>query len=423
MEQSSVRHGRRRRFAFAAFRGSAIALGVGLVASAGCISPTSDLLQGTAQGCDEFQPGTDVDASLQVDAKVKTFMQAASDFVKHGDVIKGDVVTACTNIAKDLGAQDTWTGLQSADDRISNESGTGACDQAGSRVEDILVAAGKVNANVAIAVSRGECHLDFDEEKKCDESCAANATCDAGTCETRCDPAKLSVECETTCEAGATCVGTADAPANCMGKCEAECQGSCKGTCIGEDGTKTTDNPNCRGKCSSSCNGTCRGMCKIDASEGVQCGANVRCTGGCSGSYTSPVCTTQYTPPKCTVDQDCLAACHAKVVEDAVCDPTQVDVFANVDASPDVAKLVQTLKKNLPPLFDAANQQGKLVLAAAGRLGDSGHSLSDNVENLDGKSLACLGAASTAVGKEIGSLDVSVNASVNVTTTVTEHSE
>jgi hypothetical protein len=208
-----------------------------------------------------------------------------------------------------------------------------------------------------------------------------------------------------------------------MGRCESECVGDCHGTCIGEDGSETTDNPNAKGKCESTCNGKCSGMCKVEATEGVACGANVRCTGGCTGTASDPVCTTTFTPPKCTVDEDCHAACSAKVAADAKCDPPTVRIFADINATPDVKPIVDTLQANLPDLFSVADVKGKLVLNAARRLGETGSSLDSRVDNLDGKSLACLGKASTAVGKTIGSVDVSVNASVDVTVKTTEHTE
>lgn len=400
----------------------AVATLLGSIAS-GCVDPNSPLIKKSGEGCDEFQAGTDVDPNLAVNPKVLHFMQAASDFSKNTEAIKSDVLSACSKIATDLGARDTWSAFTDTDDAITNDRHTGACDAAGSRIEDALVAAGTVNAHVALTVSRGECHLDFAEQAQCDAECAANATCDSGSVETRCDPGSLSVVCNGSCDVGASCIGTADVAANCMGKCESECVGQCSGECIDEHGQITLDNPNCHGKCASSCNGTCRGICKVEDAQGIACGANVRCTGGCTGTFTEPVCVSEFTPPQCTVDPDCHAACSAKVAEDAVCDPTIIRVFANVDASPDIQKIVDTLQENLPPLFDAANKKGKLVLDAAGRLGDTGTSLQNNVDELDGKSLACLGKAATSVGETVGAIDVTVNASVQVTVTTTEHTE
>jgi hypothetical protein len=391
--------------------------------AAGCIDPSSPLIEGSSEGCDEFTVGGQVDQNLKVNSKVRGFMQAASDFGSNAAEIKSSVMTACTKIATDLGATDTWSAIQDPDKAITNEQATGACDAAGSNIERILIDAGKVNAHVALAVSKGECHLDFEEQKSCDAECALHESCDPGTVETRCDPAHISVTCSGSCNAGAVCVGTEQVAANCMGRCESECVGDCHGTCIAEDGSATTDNPNAKGKCEATCNGTCKGMCKIEASQGVACGANVRCTGGCTGTASEPVCTTTFTPPTCDVDEDCHAACSAKVAADAMCDPPTVHIFANINATPEVKALVDTLQANLPDLFSAAEVKGKLVLDAARRLGETGDAIQNHVDQLDGKSLTCLGKASTAVGKSIGSVDASVNASVQVTVKTTEHTE
>ena len=73
----------------------------------GCIDPSSPLIKDSAQGCDEFVAGAQVDSNLKVHTKVRAFMQAASDFTMNADEIKAAVMTACTNVATDLGAPDT----------------------------------------------------------------------------------------------------------------------------------------------------------------------------------------------------------------------------------------------------------------------------------------------------------------------------
>jgi hypothetical protein len=400
--------------------GALLTFAAGGIAS-GCIDPSSPLIKESASGCDEFVVGQQVDSSLQVHPKVRVFMQAASDFANDAKDIKGSVMVACTQIATDLGATDTWSSIQDPDKAITNRDGTGACDAASGRIEQALIDAEKVNAKVAIAVSRGECHLDFEEQKRCDAQCALHESCDSGSVETRCEPGAISVMCSGMCNAAASCVGTEQVEANCMGKCEAECTGQCQGSCVEEDGTMTMNNPNAHGKCESTCNGKCKGVCTVQASQGISCGANVRCNGGCTGTASDPVCTTEFKPPTCTVDEDCHAACSAKVAEDAMCDPTSIRIFAKIDATPEIKAVVDSLQANLPNLFDAANVKGKLLLNAAQRLGDSGKSIDSHIDNLDGKSLACLGKASTAVGETIGSVNASVNASVQVTVKTTQH--
>jgi hypothetical protein len=396
---------------------------ISFAAATGCVDADSPLINEGAQGCDEFQPGGEVPSDLAVDGDVRVFLQASADFSGEAVAIRDSVLTACAAVALDLGASDTWSSIEDIDARVSNGDGTGACDAAAAKVEAILVHATEVQANVAIAISRGQCHMDFEAQTACDRQCTTDTQCDPGSVETRCEPGSLRVVCDAACAADATCCGTPDLPANCMGKCESECQGECKGDCTSADGTRTTDDPNCRGKCSASCNGTCRGLCKVEAPEGVQCGANVACQAGCSGSFTAPECTTEFTPPQCTVREDCHQSCSAQVVAHSVCDPCTVKVFANVTVSADLQPLITTLEINLPPLIAAAELHGKLLFNAGQRLATSGQSLSGRVGDLDGKSLACAAAASTGCASGIGSLDVSIQASARIQGTLTTNAQ
>ena len=106
-----------------------------------------------------------------------------------------------------------------------------------------------------------------------------------------------------------------------------------------------------------------------------------------------------------------------------MCRPPTVRIFANINVTPEMKVVVDTLEENLPDLFSAANVRGRLLLGAAERLGDTGRSIANQLEDLDGKSLACLGEAVTAVGDTIASVDVVVRASVDVTIKTTEHAD
>ena len=391
---------------------------VGLLA-AGCVDPESPLIQQSAEGCDELSSGDTTFSNVDVDADVRAVMVASLDFSAAAERLKTDAFESCSAIAVDLGADDSWSGIQDVDARISNSDGTGACDRAGSKVEEILINAEQINVAVAIAISKGECHLDFNKQIECDKQCSQNQTCDSGSVETRCDPAHLSVVCQGECATAATCVGTSDLPANCMGACESECQGECKGTCVNDDGTKVEADPNCHGKCSSSCNGTCRGLCKCE--QPVDCGANVRCTGGCTGTATEPTCTTTFTPPTCTVNTECHDACTAHVCAVAACTPTTVSVFVDVSASAELTALRDTLQAHLPKLVDAAEKDGKLALDAVVRLSDSATRIQGHVDTLNGKSLSCLSASADNVSTDVTDIRVSVDASARITTITHEH--
>lgn len=411
--------------------GLLLVLAAALALPFGCISSESPVLD-AAEGCDEFVPGESLPATLVLEPEVERFVQASADLGAAAAEVRAGAFTACANIARDLGADDTWSALADSEeatsttgggaDALSNDAGTGACDAAAQRMEDVLAGAGEVEAQVALLVSKGECHFDFGAQVECDAECSLGEQCTAGTVETRCEPGDLSVVCDAACEADAFCVGRPEQPANCMGQCESTCQGECRGSCMAPDGSITENDPNCNGKCAASCNGTCRGMCKIDAPEGIECGGSVRCSGGCSGSYSDPVCVSEFSPPQCEFDAACHAACSARVESMAECDPTLVEVFIDVEDDPDLAPLVATLQQNLPPLIAAAEDRGPTIAQALEELGEASSFVGDNVEDLQGKSLACLAVASSSLGETLGGLSVSLEASAHVKVTLEDHS-
>lgn len=387
---------------------------------ASCVAEDSPIFDG-GEECTAFAPGEPVPDDLDVRPSVRAFMKAASNLTAVGAEMGQEVLDACAGIATDLGAEDTWSQLDGLERQIANGNQTGACDAATARILDVLADAKQVDATVALLVTRGECHIDFEAQAECDRQCALDAECDPGTVETRCEPGELSVECHAECDAEATCVGSADLPANCMGACESECVGECKGTCIAADGSRTENDPNCHGKCTSSCNGECRGRCKLD--EPTECGAEVHCEGGCTATYDDPVCTTVCTPPECEEDPDCHAACEAEALANAVCDPTHVELFADVQATPILQPLIDTLEEHLPPLFDAAEARGPITRHSLERLGQSGKKILDDLGDLTGVELACVGTAAEELLATFSVFDVVVNASLDVTVTTSNECE
>jgi hypothetical protein len=389
---------------------------------ASCIATTSHTgTSSSALSCPEFQPGTGLDASIKVDARVREFVQSTADLNSVAVTLKGAVKDACIGIDNDLGVTDSWSALGDTDDAISNSKGTGACDAARSQIVSIMNA--HTNANFALVVSRGECHTDFDQEAKCEVGCSAQQQCDPGTVETRCDPAQLSVVCDGNCSAQASCEGRMDAEANCEGECEAECTGHCMGSCTDESGHKTDNDANCHGKCKAHCSGKCNGHCKIDVSEGIQCGANVSCKGGCTTSFTQPKCETECTPPKCTIDQTCFENCRATAAAKAVCDPPTVKLLADATAGADVVKLVATINKNLPPLIHSAEAQGRILVDEAQNVTASGKAVLDASGSLDFKSVACATAATESLTQTAGTLQVTTKAAADVNSDCSSHAD
>src|SRR5262249_26337435 len=149
-------------------------VGLGL---AGCVSTDSGLGE-AAKDCPEFKAGVHFDQSLAVDPTVRGFMQGSAALLAIGDKMKPVVKAACANIALDLGASDSWSGLGDDDASIANENRTGACDVAAAKVAPIMESAS--NANFALIWTHGVCRPDFEEQKKCDTTCKTQDVCDSG---------------------------------------------------------------------------------------------------------------------------------------------------------------------------------------------------------------------------------------------------
>jgi hypothetical protein len=380
----------------------------------GCITDSSPGLLEVTEGCDELAGGADF-GKLEVDERVRQFLQAVADLDEIGQQLQGDVLNACAAIATELGAADSWSRLEEGA-RIRNDAQTGACDAAGARVSAIMDGAIQAGGSFALLITRGACVPNFELQASCEAGCESSTVREPGTVETRCEPGSLRVTCDALCVAG--CEGTPEQPANCMGQCESACQGECKGACLREDGTWTENDPSCHGKCSAQCNGTCQGLCKVEPPEGIACGDGIACRGGCTGSYSAPECVSEFTPPSCSIDAACYASCAAEATANAVCEPPSVTLVADLQARAhgDVTVLVSTLEHNLPSIFAAAEARGRLAQRAAERLAASAESVAESAKELSGKSLACAGAAATAIVDVAAVISVSFQASAELTT-------
>lgn len=367
--------------------------------------------------CDEFANGQ---VDTRVDANVRVFMEATTQFKDVSAKVKVDVRDTCAKIARDLDGDDTWSQFGDDDRALSNDQGTGACDVASARMQAIMEA--HADANFSLVVHRGACHRDFAAQAACEQQCKSEPVCDPGTCETRCEPAALSVKCQGQCRTSAHCEGTLDIAANCQGQCDAVCQGACSGTCTWPDGHTTDNDPNCQGRCSASCNGKCTGNCTIEAQGGISCGADVYCTGGCEGSYTEPKCEKTFGPAVCHVNQTCLDSCEAKAEANLVCDPTTVELYANVNVHADVKKLVDTCNANLGKLFAEVDVQGKVFVDACDHLSADGDVVVKGNGTLNAKTVSCATTAAKQATATATSLKASAKAAKRVTDTCSSHS-
>ena len=409
-------------------------------------------IQAAASGCDEFADGGVGVSALNVDGKVKAFAEASAELKSIGEAMRSDIKAACVHMATDLGETDRWT-ADDSDDSISNDKKSGACDVVAAKIDTIMSTATAAGADFALQVSGGQCTVDADVQASCEANCKTDVTCTEPGVETRCAPAELTGQCDASCAGGAVCEGQAAAAANCMGKCEAECQGTCSGelrgkteggcdgmcegkcdgvvtpvggvancagTCEGKC-TQPKATAMCHGKCASSCSGKCTGECKLEAAAAMNCGANVRCRGGCSATLSAPECETELTPPVCSGDTDCQTSCAGQASAKAQCSPPTVTLVANVDATPDVAKLKATLEANLPSILLAAKTKGQLAVRALQKVSATGQAVVQASNSLGGKDLACAVTAASASVNAATSMNVSVNASANVSSTTSGH--
>jgi hypothetical protein len=378
--------------------------------------------QELAEGCDEFSQGPSAVASLKLDASVQGFVQAAADLKAQVDSINADVLAACSDIATQLGATNTWSALMGSD-AISNGQMTGACDQANVQINAIMSDPTiKASAHVALTITPPVCTVTASVQASCEANCNVDASCTPGMIDVtaRCDPGQLSVQCEGMCNASAVCEGSVEAAANCQGTCSATCNGQCTGTCTAEAGSQTMNDAACMGKCSGTCTGTCTGECKIDANANVTCGANVSCRGGCTGTATAPKCEGEIKalPPECHADADCEASCQGQAQAAATCTEGKVTLAVDTSVDARLVTLKTALEANLPKLILAAESKGKLVADAIGNVANAGTALvakvTANVSTVGGKAVACAKAAGEASVNASASVSVSVHASASV---------
>ena len=353
------------------------------------VNCSAEDLKEMAEGCDEMSAAISGDASavakLDVDAKVKVALQATADLKIMADAMVAGVGKACVGIATDLGVTDTWTAKGDAKSTAYVEE---ACKQATAKIDAIMQAGAAAGCTFSLAIQGGQCSASFEAQAACDAQCSASGTCDSGTLEARCDPGQLSgsctaecsgacqatveqpkIACEGTCnatcegECGGACEGTVTGGCDgvCEGTCDGaasngqaagSCKGECKGTCSAPAAKAT-----CSGSCKASCKGTCSGSCTMSGGAKVQCQGS--CKGGCSVAYTAPKCEGEFTPPSCNVDANCSGSCKGSVAAKATCTPPTVKFVAQCTASTeDITKLIATLEKNLPILYQSGHRSG-----------------------------------------------------------------
>jgi hypothetical protein len=372
--------------------------------------------QELSSGCNEVNQGTDAVGKLDVDANVKAMAVASAELKASAGRIKVDVKAACVDVCNRMGLDDTWSSFGDDDKSISNSEGTGACDRAAQEINAIMVET-KANAHFALVVTQPKCTVDTDFQASCEAGCKVDEVCKPGEIDvvTRCEPAKLSVQCGGVCQANAYCEGTAEVETQCEGSCGGRCRGSCDGPSVRDDGSMASEG-SCDGKCRGKCKGTCSGECKVTVTTGISCGASASCRGGCTGEYTAPKCETELKrlPPECHADTHCEVTCSSRARSHVQCSEPKVTLLADVRVSTKVSILKEAIEANFPRLVLAARAEGPIVQKALKDMGDAARGFADTQSNLSAKSAACAAAAGQVSANAFASIDVSVKGSAKV---------
>jgi hypothetical protein len=367
-----------------------VVVGLALPAVVNC--GAEDLID-AAGGCPELA-SADFGASLDLDADVKVFMEAAGRFRALGEVMVGDVGTACVNIATAGGGDPAkWAGKEGKDKVDA------ACAEASATITAVLDA--NASASLEILVTGGECTASLDAAASCNAKCDVSGSC-MGTVTAECEPGKLAGECTGECTGSCS---VESGSVDCAGGCSAVCNGTCSGTC-----SATSGNGMCAGKCEGTCTGSCEGNCEV-VGPGADC--NGTCEGSCSVELTAPECHGEVTA-SCDVDADCEASCNASVQAQATCTPPEVVINVDGGASAELTALVDALVVELPKLILTFQVRGEAAVDAAAALGTAGANLTARVTELGGKAVVCVAAAAEASVKASVDVNVSVQASASV---------
>lgn len=356
--------------------------------------------------CNDFEVGADLTAvDWEIDGAASVtfsaFMQATADFAGVTTAIVNDVAGACQAMAIDMGADETEVTETDAAGRATHW-----CQLAVAGIQAEVTA----NGSVTIVAQPPSCQFSASAQANCEAKCSANVMCEAelGDVTARCDPGKISGKCEGQCTA--KCEGSANLAVTCDGVCEGTCEGQCAGNCSAQ-----TMGGECRGSCDAQCTGTCRGSCQADAMANVQCEGN--CTGGCMGTLTAPKCTAELTPPSamCQGNAECSGSCKASASAKAECTPgsVEIEVTGTIDA-----KVIASLKLNLPKILMIAQARGQVLLDNAKAVVTLGANVSASAPDLSAKAGLCVLPAAAAIATAVENLQASVNASASITTTL-----
>lgn len=392
--------------------------GAGLPGGVDLPGPAGELAN-AAQGCEEMKSGDfsklDIKGDVALQGKIKGFLGATYGLEKAAIEIRSELISACTDLGKALGATDAE--LKGEDEDKTAEK---ACNTAAAKVSAAMKAG--ASGQIAVEVDPPKCYVPIDAMTKCLDACGSpvqggklEASCKGGEVVGKCD-----AECRGTCQAevGAACNGTCKA--NCQGKCEVNFKGTCGGKCDGKcDGAASRGGEckgTCEGKCDAGASGTCGGTCEGKCSGSCEVKAKGKCEGTCEGGCTAeikePKCTGEFDPP--SVNPSCQLQCTARTAADAKCEPANVRIIAKGKVTGDVQKLATALTISLPRIARVQLASGKRIGNLAAGVVKAGAEVKDAAVSAGGKAAACIAASLKASASASVSIDVNVKASANV---------
>ncbi|MCX4243121.1 hypothetical protein [Paraliomyxa miuraensis] len=358
----------------------------------------------------DFAKEFGIDAAMA--GTVKAGTQAAVELQGFAASVDAKLVTACGNLARDLGK-----GGEFAD-------GPTACKAAMDAMAEVKAKLGG-SAKIALSMEPPRCRASMDAMAQCVAEC--DASVEPGSVQVECEKGKLSGTCEAQCSGRCDLAAAAKCDGTCQGSCSAKFSGSCGGQCVGTCDGKKVNGASCAGKCEGSCSalaegscgGQCDGSCQMKAAG--QC--NGTCTGECSAEMKAPSCEGEMQPPKASAE--CNAACDAHVQAEVKCEPAKVALIVEGSADAQLAATYRAaIERNLPAVLEISVGMKDQALHAAANVKAVVEGVQATVKAFKGapeiaaRLSACVGVPFKAAFDAAASLKANVDVSVQVQASV-----
>jgi hypothetical protein len=386
------------------------ALVVVLALTAGC--PTDDGGGGVCGNGYVAESGTVGDFGATAAAqKVEALLHASADLYAASVDVEGDVYSACTTMAADLGIAAGELQPATGELRV-----TKACTRVVQEIDAIIDTLPNGVA-LGITITPAQCTVDVELGASCAAECDASIS---GTAMVEC-MGELHGSCSGSCSGSCVVMGTVSCTGECSGTCTGTCSGTCHGTCTA--GCSATDSMgNCVGTCSGTCTGTCDAMCSGSCTGSCESDVTGSCTGECYGSCDATWMAECNGEADIMANAECKAACETRANANAECDPPTVTIVGVVVA--DTAKkaridaLVATLKTNYPKILAAQAKAQYSLVPATASFGTSLRAASTSLASVGVQAAACMGVAVDSVVEATSQVNASVSVSVMVSASV-----